>query len=309
LNPAEGYVVTANNAVVRPDYPYFLTSDWSEGFRAQRIVDLIEGNESIAVADIEAFHGDSAVLYAEEILPHLVALSSADPQLSRALDLLRRWDRQAVRDSAGAALFTAFHLQLTDHVFADELGSQLMQRARGAGMFALAGLLEDQDAPWFDNVTTPEVETRDEILLAALDSAVTELSDRLGDDMAQWRWGDLHSATFENQSLGQSGIGPVERIFNRGPIATDGTLAAVNATGFSVGNPYALTSLPSYRHIIDLADLTRSVSMHTTGQSGHPFHMHYDDMIIPWQNIEYHPMLWQRQDVEADAEGTLILRP
>ncbi|MGD1993661.1 MAG: penicillin acylase family protein, partial [Anaerolineae bacterium] len=43
FNPAEGYVVTANNAVVRPDYPYFLTSDWSEGFRAQRIVDLIEG--------------------------------------------------------------------------------------------------------------------------------------------------------------------------------------------------------------------------------------------------------------------------
>jgi penicillin amidase len=47
--------------------------------------------------------------------------------------------------------------------------------------------------------------------------------------------------------------------------------------------------------------------MHTTGQSGHPFHPHYDDMIDPWRNIDYHPMLWQRQDVEADAEETLIL--
>ncbi len=309
FNPDEGYVVTANNAVVGPEYAYLLTHDWAEGYRAQRIVDLIEGSESITGADIEAFHGDSAVLYAEEILPHLLALSSDDPRLRQALDLLRQWDGQAVRDSAGAALFTAFHLQLADQVFADELGSQLMERGRGAAMFALPELLADGDAAWFDDVTTPEEETRDEILLAALDGAVSELSDRLGDDMAQWRWGDLHTATFENQSLGQCGIEPVERIFNRGPVAADGTMAAVNATSFSPGNPYALTALPSYRQIIDLADLSRSVSMHTTGQSGHPFHPHYDNMINPWRSIETHPMLWQRQDVEADAEGTLILEP
>jgi penicillin amidase len=307
FNPDEGYVVTANNAVVGPDFPYLLTHDWSEGYRAQRIVELIEGTESITGADIEAFHGDSAVLYAEEILPHLLALSSEDPQLSRALDLLRQWDGQARRDSAGATLFTAFHLQLADHVFADELGPQLMEQARGTAMFALPELLANGDPAWFDNVNTMERETRDEVLLAALADAVAELSGRLGDDMTRWHWGDLHTATFENQSLGQSGIGPVERLFNRGPVATDGTMAAVNATSFSPRSPYALTALPSYRHIIDLADLTRSVSMHTTGQSGHPFHPHYDDMIDPWRNIDYHPMLWQRQDVEADAEETLIL--
>jgi hypothetical protein len=36
---------------------------------------------------------------------------------------------------------------------------------------------------------------------------------------------------------------------------------------------------------------------------------HYDDMIDPWPNIEYHPMLWARADMEADAEGVLVLRP
>jgi len=49
--------------------------------------------------------------------------------------------------------------------------------------------------------------------------------------------------------------------------------------------------------------------MHTTGQSGHAYHRHYDDMIDPWRNIEYHPMLWEQADVEADAEGILVLRP
>ena len=42
LNPDEGYIVTANNAIVGEDYRYFLTRDWDYGWRAARIVDLLE---------------------------------------------------------------------------------------------------------------------------------------------------------------------------------------------------------------------------------------------------------------------------
>jgi penicillin amidase len=146
-------------------------------------------------------------------------------------------------------------------------------------------------------------------LLLALEQAVEELTEKLGRNMEKWRWGDLHTATFVNQSLGRSGIGTVEAIFNRGPVPVDGTGYSINATGYSTSDPYAVQSVPSYRQIVDLADLSLSVSMHTTGQSGHPYHDHYDDMIDPWRNIEYHPMLWAREDVEADAEGTLVLVP
>jgi len=60
---------------------------------------------------------------------------------------------------------------------------------------------------------------------------------------------------------------------------------------------------------VDLADFGRSVSMHTTGQSGHPFHPHYRDMIDHWRNFEYHPTLWNRQLVEAVAEAHMTLTP
>ena len=190
-----------------------------------------------------------------------------------------------------------------------ELGEQLLDKARSSAGVALVDLLADETSPWFDDVTTPEVETRDEILLRALDEAVEELTETLGWDVTRWQWSDLHTATFENQSLGQSGIAPVEAIFNRGPVPVDGTIATVNNTGYSMREPYGVVIVSSYRQIVDLDDLPRSVSMHTTGQSGHPYHPHYDDMIDPWRNIEYHPMLWERADVEADAEGTLILKP
>jgi len=309
FNPPEGYIVTANNAVVGSDFPYFLGMDWAPGYRARRIVELIVANSSLSLADMQVMHGDSSPVYAQDILPYLLALSNDEPRLAEALDLLRAWDGRAARDSAGAALFEAFRLHLTDLTFGDELGEQLLRRARSTAGVALVALLADETSPWFDNVTTPRVETRDEVLLQALEEAVEELTETLGRNMNRWRWGDLHTATFENQSLGQSGIGVVEAIFNRGPVPVDGTIATVNNTSYSPNHPYGVTVVPSYRQIVDLGDFTRSVSMHTTGQSGHPYHRHYGDMIDPWRNIEYHPMLWERADVHADAEGVLVLEP
>ncbi len=318
FNPPEGYIVTANNAVVGPDFPYFISKDWSPGFRARRIVELIEADESLSIADIQAIQGDNAPIYAEDILPYLLVLpaegSGREDQdarrLAEALELLRAWDRHATRDSTGALLFESFVLHLEERTFGDEAGEVLMKRLKGQrALMALITILPDPDAAWFDDVKTPEKEDRDTILLLALEDAIEELSDTMGSSMSRWKWEKVHTATFANQSLGQSGIAIIEAIFNRGPIAVDGTGAAVNNTAYATNEPYTVRVVPSYRQIVDMADFTRSVSMHTTGQSGHPYHPHYDDMIEPWRDIAYHPMLWVRADVESHAEGTLILRP
>lgn len=63
------------------------------------------------------------------------------------------------------------------------------------------------------------------------------------------------------------------------------------------------------RMIVDVGDFENSVSIHTTGQSGHPASPHYSDMIDPWRTIQYHPMRWSRRTVEAAAADRLILSP
>ena len=311
FNPPEGYIVTANNAVVGPDYPYLLTVDWSDrtALRAQRIVELIEKLTPISVDDMKAIQGDNLSVWTRAVLPYVTALSTDDPRLKEALDLLRAWDGRSTRDSAAAALFESFRLHLAERTFRDDLGDSLLRQAKSPVLYALESMVKDPQSPWFDDRRTPKTETRDEILLLALKDAVAELTERLGPNMEKWRWGDLHTATFKNQALGQSGIAWIERIFNRGPVATDGTAGAVNNTGYNLNTPYDVRSGPSYRQIVDAGDWSRSVSMHTTGQSGHPFHRHYDDMIDPWRNIQYHPMLWSRTEVEAQAEGILRLVP
>ena len=61
--------------------------------------------------------------------------------------------------------------------------------------------------------------------------------------------------------------------------------------------------------IVDMSDFSRSQAIHTTGQSGHAYHPHYDDMIRKWIEVQYNPYLFSRAEVDKYAEGTLTLTP
>jgi penicillin amidase len=308
-NPPAGYIVTANNAVVGNDYDYFLSTDWAPGFRARRISEMIEGKDNLTLEDIPPMHGDSKALYALDILPYILAAQPSDPIHAELLDLLRDWDGTARRDSVPATVFESLRNHLITRVYGDELGEQLLNRSRSNLMVALQNILPTPESVWFDNIYTDEVEARDQIVLIALQDTVEELTERFGKNTEKWTWGSVHTATFTNQSLGQSGIGFIEWLLNRGPVAVDGSNYVPNATSYSFSDPYEVTGVPSQRQILDLQYFEQSLSMHTTGQSGHPFHRHYADMIDPWRNIEYHPMLWTRGQVEAAVEDYLILTP
>jgi penicillin amidase len=75
------------------------------------------------------------------------------------------------------------------------------------------------------------------------------------------------------------------------------------------GQPEVVITVPSFRQIVNLADPAASLSGHSPGQSGQPADKHYDDFIKPWLNVEHHPMLFDRSQIEANAEGKLHLLP
>jgi penicillin amidase len=97
LNPERGYIATANNAIVGPDYPYPITREWDLGFRAARIVHLIENAPGpITVEDIQRIHGDNENASASFTLPILLDLPLGPSQnVAIAIDLLANWDARA----------------------------------------------------------------------------------------------------------------------------------------------------------------------------------------------------------------------
>ena len=172
-------------------------------------------------------------------------------------------------------------------------------------------LVQQPENPWWDDITTGEViETRDDILIRSFQEAYASTVDELGEDRSSWRWGDIHTATFISSPLGLSGIGLIENLVNRGPVAVGGTSETINNTAWVLPTgDFSVVWLTSMRMIVDMSDFTQCVAIHTTGQSGHPFGEHYDDMIDSWRNIEYHQMLWTQEQVEEAAVNRLILIP
>jgi penicillin G amidase len=315
FNPAEGFIVTANHAVVDATYPYLIARDWDYGYRAQRLTDMIRAREKLSIDDVKTIQGDNYSVFADQLMPYLKVIRANSPLQQAALDALTRWDRVDRRDSVGASVFEATVFNLVLAAFGDDLGPELVEDYWGGGATqraAIGALLDRPNDPmWDDTSTAGRAETRDDVLQRAFEEACKELASRLGGNVSQWTWGRLHTTTFRNGSLGKSGVAFIEAIFNRGPVVTDGSSTVVNNTSYSAkpGDRYAVVHGPSERYIADLADWGRSLSVHTTGQSGHPFNKHYDDFIDLWRNIQYHPMLWSRADVEKNAEGTLTLIP
>ena len=131
-----------------------------------------------------------------------------------------------------------------------------------------------------------------------------------GSDRNAWAWGTLHTSTFVSNPLGLSGISIIEDIVNHGPIPTSGGSEIVNANSYdAAGGNFTVRAIASMRMILDFEDLDNSRTVHSTGQSGHPFSENYRDMNTDWQLIESHPMLFSRDKVEAAANRRLILNP
>lgn len=307
VNPDEGYIVTANNRVPPLDYPHWITYDWDYGFRAQRIVDMIQNAPGkIDSAYIQQMQGDSFDAVAAQYVPILLETEGLS---EKHIGLLTGWDYQDRIDSSAAAMFNAFWRHMLKNTFNDEMPEERYYPDGGSRWNEVMRHMDESSHWWDDQSTADVVETREEIIKKSFAEGVSELEEMFGSDTSKWKWGDMHASTFRNGTLGESGIGLIEDLFNRGPFPTGGGEAIVNATGWSVRDGYETNWLPSMRMIVDLGVLSNSVTVHTTGQSGHAYHPHYIDLAPLWANIKYYPMLWEQSAVIADTEGHLVLTP
>jgi penicillin amidase len=319
-SPPEHFIVTANHRVVGDGYPHFLTIEWSPGYRARRITEMLNVKRRLTLADCQQIQLDLTSLIAQEIVPYFTALEPAGHWERIALRALRQWDHRLTPESVGGAIYELCLVHLLDLVFAQKLGplgegflgagasplspvSGLMGRA----VVRLVELLAQERSPWFADAATGRERTRDEVLTEALKRAVRTLRETLGDEPRRWEWGRLHQVKFVHP-LGTLRL--FRGLFNRGPYPLGGDGETVNQAAYRLHLPLGMVQiLASYRQVLDFALWDRSVAVHTTGQSGQPGHPHYDDQMAMWREGEYHPMLWSRSRIEEHAEAKLRLEP
>ncbi|MBP7066598.1 penicillin acylase family protein [Ferrovibrio sp.] len=313
-NPASGQVVTANHKIVPDSYPHFITSEWADPYRAIRIEQLLRERQVHSVESFKQIQGDTVSLMAAEILPLMLSAPlKATPQNAELPALhaaLAGWNGAMTSNHAEPLVFQAWYRELTRLVLGDELGDdfQRLWRHRPALMRNILAN-KDGQARWCGSLAAPGSPAECAALVAeALDLALTDLKARYGRDPSRWRWGDAHFAKSTHRPFSST---PLRRLFEAS-VPTPGDTFTVNVGRNNMADeaePFANVHAASLRAIYDLADLNRSVFIHSTGQSGHPLSAFYRSMAPAWANVGYLPMSIRPGDIEAGALGSLVLRP
>ncbi|MGH9139889.1 MAG: penicillin acylase family protein, partial [Thermoanaerobaculia bacterium] len=321
FDPPEHFIVTANHRPEPKSYRYNLGLEWTEPYRAQRIVDLLHQLKPHAIVpdDFARMQADTVSLHARALVPLLLShTGKVGPRDRPALDLLRRWNFDATRDSAAAALFQAWFLHLTPALVAGKLGPATSELYQGKFTFVarfLAGILsapvegEEQnrspDSPWCDDGATAQLETCDDVVAAALRKGIEDLQQRLGPDMTRWRWETIHRAMFPHALDSVAALRP---LLSRS-IGIGGDWSTVDVGVTSADHPYEVHTLPGYREIIDLSADNDSRFIDDVGESGHFLSPHYDDFLHDWRAVRHRKMRMDRADIERGALGHLRIVP
>jgi penicillin amidase len=314
LDPAEGMLVTANNRIAAGGYPHPFEAEWLNGYRAARIRDLLARTPQHDATTFARIHSDVRSLPGLELAALAGRLPTLDATARRARDLLAGWDGELSVESVAGTLYARLRDKLLAAAYR-EVGDAL---GTTAGLGAFASRLGDEyllralpqvlrRAAARDDAWLPAGRTWDDVLAEAWQAALAELRAEFGEDVDAWRYGRWHQLTIRH-ALGS--VPGLARLLNRGPFPRGGdpdTVCQAYTLREFVGPPFFVN--PSYRQICDTGDWDRSYSIHPTGQSGHPASRHYDDLLQPWLEGRYHPMLWSRARVDEAAQARLTLAP
>lgn len=315
FNPSQGYLVSCNHKIVPDDYPHFLGNVWMNGYRARRLVDLIESRQVLSMQDHQAFQMDVHCLPGLELVARLANVTDPHEDVQLALRLLRDWDGNLGPESIGGTVYEVARYTLVRNLLDPGLGHDLATRLMGKGFHPLLNhsnefyghdtvvllrLLDQPDSWW-----VKQAGGRDVLLSRSLSQAIEWLRSTLGSDPTQWHWGKIHQVTFTHPLSLQK---PFDQVFDRGPFSIGGDTDTPLQTAMHAEDPYDNKAWsPSFRQIVDMGDLSRSLIIIPSGQSGQFTSPHYDDLIEPWLQGDCHPMLWNRDQVEEQAVAKLRL--
>ncbi|KXF76953.1 hypothetical protein ATN84_13220 [Paramesorhizobium deserti] len=287
-NPPRGAIGTANSKIVNASYAPFLTFDWDEEWRRDRIATLVLGSsvKQTMETNRQAQGDDYSPAYAALGPVMLDLIEGRNDVNSEDVMALRRWDYRQDKTRGEPLIFEAWLRFATKRIISDDLGDAFpgFWRARANAM--LRWLSPHPARDWCDDRRTAERESCGDVLALALEDALSDLEQRLGSDRETWNWGTLHYAYGAHRPFAR--VKPLDLIFDVNEPASGGsyTLDRGTPNWNDEDNPYRATHGTSYRGIFDLSNLDRSTYIQTTGQSGNALSPHYRDMAERWGRIE-----------------------
>ncbi len=253
------------------------------------------------------------------------AASGVNPDDNTALPL----DSAEAKASQATVIYNAWAARLMYLVFGDEfavMGATLSGRETIAK--ALLHLVNEDpqklatfdpatgDSAIWDDLTTPEVESRHERMVRALLDALTSLAEVTGSaDVDTYRWGHLHTIRFTAliSAFGSLSIPPTsDMVFTKG-FPRHGDNFSVDSSDFpypskpTIPLKHSYTNGPVQRFVIDMDPSgPKAFNALPGGAVWDASNKHFADEAEFWRRNQNHPVPFQTADVVAAYESRQV---
>jgi penicillin amidase len=291
-NPANGYVVTANQNPFPENYAYQVNGRFASQYRSRQILDMLRaGGNKLKPEDglriqKDVYSGFNLFL-ARQVVAAYEKRGSANPQLDSAVAMLKTWDGQMDQDRA-EPFITELVFQYVRKAAAERAapGSGTAYEADGPSLSSsvVERLLKERPADWFFDYN--------QTLLRCFADAMDEGSRIQGKDPKKWRWGKYMFLEVSNP-VG-SKIPVIGKYFNIGPVPMSGGGNTVKQTGRKLG--------PSERMDASVGDWENSLLEIPIGESGHFASSHYRDEWNAYYSGRSFPMQFGKVEVKSSVE-------
>jgi penicillin amidase len=290
FNPPRGYVASANQRIVPPDFPEPIYGAYSQGHRGVRIDQAFAAMPAADRDATIALQNDVKSARAERLVP-LILPHLAGPDLAPVRDALSGWDFGYTLGSAGPTVFETFMFLWQRAVLSVHVPARLLDLVQQQTGLAVS-LLEEPEAAYFEAGTSAMV--RD-----VARATVARLREVLGED---WAWGPVHTAHWRHPASTPA----VADAFDVGPAPVDGGSHTVRNTG-GEQPPHNAGSGAEYRIVVDFTAPDSFLAVQNIGNSGTPGSGHYRDQFRPWLDGGYHVVHLRRDRLEADRESLTLI--
>lgn len=312
-NPESGMVSSANNKTVDENYPYYIGTWYSLPNRINRIRELLNAKEKHSIASFKEIHTDQVSAFARRMTPVYIEYltGKVEGKEADALKELTEWDYNMDKDLAAPLIYEQLFIELITTLYKDELGDELFPTMMDNNViprYHIYDLAETKASRWCDDVTTIDItETLGDNIQTAFSSAVDTLTSLLGENVSEWKYGDIHTITIEHP---MGGVEIVNKLFkpNLKTYPIGGSFHTVSPFSYSVGKNYDVKHGASHRHIFSTANWDKSETIIPTGTSGIPASPYYGNQTEMYMNGVYHEEYYTKEKVQSHAKYKAIYR-
>jgi len=291
LNPARGYVSSANQLSVDTSYPYY-TGNSFPVYRGYIINRRLDEMNAITVDDMKKLQTDNYNVKAEFARDILLKTDRGmlSPEEKKYYDMWHAWNMNNDTAEAGATVFHLWWSELEKGVWADELNSKDLPLPWPNESTLVESLHKDSAYKFVDNINTTEVETLEDVLASSLKNASIELAQLEKEGRLNW-------ANYKQTKVQHLLKLPALSRFH---LPIGGGSGIINATKQDHG--------PSWRMVIHLTNETEAWGVYPGGQSGNAGSKYYDNFIDTWAKGDYYRLWVMKQSDSTDSRVKGIMK-